>query len=109
MENLDLLSTLDIIKWIPFRRITEVINCFHEKKWKEDQMIISQGSFGDDFFIVKNGVIRIYNDCKDNKFDKLIFRGDYFGESSICGLKRRMANVKAVTNCVCLVINSQDF
>lgn len=25
MENLDLLSSLDIIKWIPFRRITELI------------------------------------------------------------------------------------
>ena len=83
MENLDLLSTLDIIKWIPFRRITEVISCFEEKRWKKGDFIIKEGEYGDDFYIIKNGMIEIFSDRFNNKFRKMIFRGDYFGESAL--------------------------
>lgn len=34
MENIELLSSLDIIKWIPFKRITDVIQCVQERSWK---------------------------------------------------------------------------
>lgn len=39
----------------------------------------------------------------------MIFREDYFGESAIVGNNKRMANVRAVTDCTCLIINANDF
>lgn len=109
MDNLNLLSSLDIIKWIPFSRITEVIQCFHEKSWKQGEHLIREGSIGSDFYIVKEGIIEIYMDNNSNSFRKRIYTKDYFGESAIEGKNKRMANVKAITDCTCLVINANDF
>lgn len=109
LENLDLVSSIDIIKWIPFKRITEVIRSVKEKQWKMREMMIREGDVGSDFYIVKSGTIEIYSDNPLNHFRKLIFRGDYFGESAIVGNLKRMANVRAVTDCSCLMINSNDF
>lgn len=109
MENIELLSSLDIIKWIPFKRITDVIQCVQERCWTKGEFLIKEGDIGDDFYIVKNGTIEIFSDNPNNSFRKLIFREDYFGESAIVGNHKRLANVKAITDCTCLVINSNDF
>lgn len=71
--------------------------------------MIKEGDIGDDFYIVKSGTIEIFSENPKNNFRKLIFREDYFGESAIVGNHKRLANVKAVTDCSCLVINSNDF
>lgn len=44
-----------------------------------------------------------------NKFRKLVYKEDYFGESAIVGNHKRLANVRAITDCICLVINANDF
>lgn len=85
IENLDLLSSLDIIKWIPFSRISEVIQCVKEKSWKQGQYLIKQGDIGDDFYIVKSGILEIFSNQNENSFKKLVFREDYFGESALIG------------------------
>lgn len=77
--------------------------------WKEGEVLIKEGDFGNDFYIVKIGTLEIYSENPSNSFRKLIFREDYFGESAIVGNHTRLANVRAVTDCTCLVINSNDF
>lgn len=108
-ENLELLSSIDFIKWIPFNRIPIVMDLFKEENYKKNQMIIKAGDLGQDFYIVKNGQVRIYSDKIDNFFSKVVLRGDYFGEASIIKQEHRLANVIALEDSVCLKINSLDF
>lgn len=107
--NLNLLGDLELIKWIPFNRILEIINCFSEMRFKENEQIIQQDTFGQTFYIVKSGIVRIFSDKPENKFSKLCYRADYFGESCIMDDGFRLANVEALTEVELLAISASDF
>lgn len=109
MANLDLLCSMELITWVPFNRILEIIDCFHVQKYPAESLIIEANTKGDTFYIVKKGVVQIYLDTPDNSFTKLIYRGDYFGESAIIGDGSRLANVRAISDVILLEINSNDF
>lgn len=40
IENLDLLCSVELIHWVPFNRIIEIIEIFEEKKYDTDDIII---------------------------------------------------------------------
>lgn len=109
LSNLDLLCSVELINWVPFNRITEIIEAFVEVKYKSDTIIIKENTKGKKFFVVKSGTIKIYSDQKDNTFSKKLYRGDYFGESAIIGNGLRLANVLSLTDSVLLEIDKNDF
>lgn len=109
MSNFDLLCSTDLIGWIPFNRITEIVDCFMSKAYKPLDVIIHADTVGDTFYIMKQGIVQIYSDVPDNCFSKLIYRGDYFGESSITADGTRLANVIAITDVIVLEIKANDF
>ena len=109
MDNIDLLCSIELISWVPFKRILEIIDCFQVRKYDAETVIVKENTIGDMFYIVKSGVLQIYLDNPDNSFNKLIYRGDYFGESAIIGDGSRLANVRALTNVQLLEIKNYDF
>ena len=40
VENLDLLCSVELIHWVPFNRIIEIIEIFEEKYYEADEVII---------------------------------------------------------------------
>lgn len=102
---------MDIVNWIPFNRVLEIMQCFKEVKFPKGSDIISQDQEGNEFYVIKEGVCRVFSDDKDpaTSFSKLYYQGDYFGESVLFGQTRRLANVAAVTDVTLLQITSQDF
>lgn len=59
---------------------------------------MSKGELGTKFYIVKKGIVKIYNLSEGVEiWRKLYYRGDYFGESGIVGKKPRLASAKAIT------------
>lgn len=109
LRNLNLLGDIELINWIPFNRITEIINCFQEVKFPKNTVIIQEDTYGSTFYIVKSGIVRIFSDKPENRFSKLCYRGDYFGESCIMSDGHRLANVQAVTDTELLSISASDF
>ena len=107
--NLNLLGDIELINWIPFNRILEIINCFQDTQFNAKELIITEETYGNIFYIIKTGIVRIFSDKEENKFTKLCYRGDYFGESCIMGDGFRLANVEALTDVELLAINSSDF
>ena len=107
-SKLDLLCCLDLINWIPFSRIPEVLHCFKESKIAEGEVLFKEGDHGEDFYVVKDGLLRISSNGA-NGFSKNCYRGDYFGESCLNGTLVRMAQVEALTNSTVLRINRHDF
>ena len=109
LQNLNLLGDIELINWIPFNRILEIISCFNDVQFKAKDMIIKEDTYGSTFYIIRSGVVRIYSDKPENKFTKLCYRGDYFGESCIMTDGFRLANVSAITDVELLVISDSDF
>jgi CRP-like cAMP-binding protein len=109
LSNLDLLCSVELIKWVPFNRIVEIIKCFKEVSFQQNDLIIKAKTHGDDFYIVKKGIVRIYSDDTKNPFTKFCYQGDYFGESAIIGDGFRLANVEAFNDVTLLNINKYDF
>ena len=111
ISNLELLCSMEIIRWAPFNRITEIIKCFVEKKYSQGERIVESKTFGNTFYIIKSGTCKVYSDEPkgENNFSKLYFPGDYFGEAAIIGNGFRLANVEAMTEVVLLEINKYDF
>lgn len=75
------------------------------------ETIISQGSSGDKFFIIKQGLITIWktdNEGVERRIVKL-GRGQYFGEAALVSNKPRNASVRAETPLVLLSLSKQDF
>ena len=110
-EILELLCSMEIVKFVPFRRILEFIHCFRERIYEKGQTIIKAGSHGNTFYIIKKGRCRVYSDSSETKesFSKTLISGDFFGESVVMGNSKRLANVKAETNVSLLEIGRNDF
>jgi len=80
------------------------------EKYNPKDIIIQEGSIGNKFYIIENGVGRIYSDNKDNKFERYLSIGDYFGEVAlICMGGKRVATVEAVTDVTVLTLEKHDF
>ena len=106
---LNLLSSLEIMQFIPFNRITEILECFAVVKHKAGDLIVKSGAPADNFYVVKQGTVHIYSEDKDNHFSKLYLRGDFFGESALLSEGARLASIVAVTDVELLVISKFDF
>ncbi len=109
LSNLELLCSIELINWVPFNRISEIIECFEEKTYPPDTFVIKENTIGNKFYLIKYGVVKIYSNEEGKNFQKICYRGDYFGESSIIGNGQRLANVITVSRTKLLEIDSNDF
>lgn len=80
-----------------------------EHSFKQGDIIIEEQTYGSHFYIVKEGVCRIFIDKEDRHFSKLKYQGDYFGESAVTSDGARNANVEAYTDCILLKISKSSF
>ena len=109
LQNLHLLCGIQIMTWIPFKRVTELLRSLEVRKCKKNELIIEKGAPANDFYIIKSGYCLIESEEPSFKLNKVIGRGDYFGESCLIPFKERLTNVTALTNNELLVISRVDF
>ena len=108
-SNLELLSGVDIVSWIPVKRMLDLLEVIHTVKYEANQLVLKAGTFGSRFYFVKKGRLKIYNESEGNMFEKVIYPGDYFGESAIFSDGYRLANVETETETILLEIEKFDF
>ena len=72
--------------------------------------IIVKGTEGNLFYMIKEGSVRV-SDVGDGKtyLDHDLGPGEYFGERALLTGDPRAANIKAVTNCVLMVLDRLSF
>ncbi len=58
------------------------MDCIKTETYNKDQFIFKEGDIGNKFYIIQQGLVRIYSD-KFIKLDKYFSTGDYFGEISL--------------------------
>ncbi len=80
-----------------------------EKKISEGEIVISEGTQGNEFYIVKEGELEIYKTSRSKKIIPLtqIGAGDFFGETALFESRTRDASVRAVKPTVLYVFNKE--
>lgn len=89
-----------------------VVNSMEERKFRPNEMVITQGDDGNELFVVDSGTLecsKVFKRGEDPKFLKNYGPGEAFGELALLYNAPRAASIKAVTESVCWVLDRACF
>jgi CRP/FNR family transcriptional regulator len=79
-----LLHNVPLFQDLSAEELESVAPLFIERKYKKGSILFLEGDFGDDFYLIQSGVVKIYRIDNYKEIILALFRdGDYFGEMSI--------------------------
>ncbi|XP_052463315.1 cGMP-dependent protein kinase 1-like [Carassius gibelio] len=109
---------MEFLRSVPsFKTLTEdvlskVADVLEETHYSDGDYIIRQGATGDTFFIISEGQVRVTQQksaSEEPVFLSTLSTGDWFGEQALKGEDVRTANVTAVGDVTCLVVDRESF
>ncbi|MCP4542985.1 MAG: cyclic nucleotide-binding domain-containing protein [Chloroflexi bacterium] len=105
------LRALSLFREADDELLASICQQFESTPFNAGDTIIDEGKPGDTFYIVAQGKVEIYakNLYDKNVSIKISGAGDYFGEVALMEDKPRMASVKALTPCMCLTLEREQF
>lgn len=86
--------------------IAAIASVAQEHSYVAGQIIVTQGTPGQAFYMVLSGRVEI---VRDDKSLGTFGQGDFFGEMSLLDSAPRSATIRAVEPTVCLMLSSWDF
>jgi cGMP-dependent protein kinase len=105
-EILTVLKRVQILRTLPSTKLEKLASCLQIIIFQDEDIIFTQGSPGDSFFIVKEGQVEV---LKDGVSIRTVTRHDYFGERSIIQSETRTASVISNGKSECWVLSRKDF
>jgi len=105
MRKVQFLSDLDE------STLLKIADALTTVSFKENDRIINKGDVGEVFYILKEGRTKVHDiGTGDSQFvDQFYGPGDFFGERALLTGDRRMANITAVSDSVCLCLSREEF
>lgn len=103
---------LTILRNIPlFKSLTEeehkaIIDHITMQYFPAHYKLFEKGVLGSAMYIIKSGVVRIYNESGDLATLK---DNDFFGEMALIESQPRMAGAETLSDCEIFVLNKEDF
>jgi len=97
-----LLQNVPIFQVLPEEDLSAIAPLFIEKKVKKNSILFLEGDLGEEFYLIKSGVVKIYRLDDAKEIILALFReGDFFGEMSLIheGLTRS-ATAETMEMCV---------
>ncbi|KAL3316300.1 hypothetical protein Ciccas_005056 [Cichlidogyrus casuarinus] len=97
-ENKHFLQSIPEFRGLSEQKMNKLAEVLEETTYKENQYIIREGEFGEDFFIIKSGMTRVtqYDVGGNEREIRQLGPGDFFGEKALYKLVTRSANVIAL-------------
>ena len=89
-----------------------LLDVMESREYTDGQDVVTQGETGNEFFIITEGeVVVLKRNHKTNEETDLthLYRGQNFGEISMIYGGKRVASVRAVGKCKCLVLSKSVF
>ncbi|XP_059618801.1 cGMP-dependent protein kinase, isozyme 2 forms cD4/T1/T3A/T3B isoform X3 [Phlebotomus argentipes] len=113
-EYTDFLKSVPIFKSLPEDTLIKISDVLEETYYQKGDYIVRQGARGDTFFIISKGQVRVtirLPDSQEEKFIRLLGKGDFFGEKALQGDDLRTANIicDSPDGVTCLVIDRETF
>ncbi|MDF2720369.1 MAG: Crp/Fnr family transcriptional regulator [Paenibacillus sp.] len=84
---------------------------FSERKVKKNVVLFAEGDVGEELFVIKSGIVKIYRIDNTKQITLALFRsGDFFGEMSIMQKDgTRSASAKTLEPCVMYTLKRSTF
>lgn len=106
LKNIPLFSTLNEAHH------AEIIKHISMEYYPENHLLFQSGDPGDCMYIIKNGIVRIYQAGETPSFDReiaMLGDNDFFGEMALISDQPRNANAKVVQETQAFIIKKADF
>ncbi|XP_016961893.1 cGMP-dependent protein kinase, isozyme 2 forms cD4/T1/T3A/T3B isoform X1 [Drosophila biarmipes] len=113
-EYSDFLKSVPIFKDLAEDTLIKISDVLEETHYQRGDYIVRQGARGDTFFIISKGKVRVtikQQDTQEEKFIRMLGKGDFFGEKALQGDDLRTANIicESADGVSCLVIDRETF
>ncbi|XP_077284453.1 cGMP-dependent protein kinase for [Arctopsyche grandis] len=113
-EYTDFLKSVPIFKKLPEDTLIKISDVLEETHYQQGDYIVRQGARGDTFFIISKGQVKVtmkQPNGTEEKFIRILEKGDFFGEKALQGDDLRTANIicDSPEGVTCLVIDRETF
>ncbi|XP_058984749.1 cGMP-dependent protein kinase, isozyme 2 forms cD4/T1/T3A/T3B isoform X3 [Musca domestica] len=113
-EYTDFLKSVPIFKNLQEDTLIKISDVLEETHYQQGDYIVRQGARGDTFFIISKGQVRVtikQPGTQEEKFIRILSKGDFFGEKALQGDDLRTANIicDSPEGVTCLVIDRETF
>ncbi|MFQ6616712.1 MAG: Crp/Fnr family transcriptional regulator [Fidelibacterota bacterium] len=111
MSEVDLLSQVPIFSNVDSSVLERLHSRMTKRSYEKNEIILMEDDFGDTFFIIVGGRVKITRISSDGKEVILAILGDgqFFGEMSLFDDKPRSANAAALEESSVLILRRNDF
>jgi CRP-like cAMP-binding protein/phosphoribosyl 1,2-cyclic phosphodiesterase len=103
---LEAVSMVDFLAELPLTRARSMLQMAQRFSLPAGEKIVAQGTRGDSFYILVNGLVTI---VRDGRVVKTYRAGDYFGETALILNQPRSADAIAKTDVDLITIDRNDF
>ncbi|CAG8686717.1 2230_t:CDS:2, partial [Cetraspora pellucida] len=106
-KRINVATTLNLLfKYLDRETKEQVIDAMFEKTVQKNEIIITQGEEGDNFYVIEHGIFEIF---VDDKLVLVVADGGSFGELALMYNNPRAATVKAKTDGILWAVSRDDF
>ena len=106
MSNEEFLGRVPIFSNCTAEEITAIAGVAQESFFQPGQIIVTQGTPGQAFYMITSGRVEI---LRDGVSLGAFGPGDFFGEMSLLDSAPRSATIRALDHVACLMLSSWDF
>lgn len=106
MTHEEFLARVPVFEKCSPAEIASIAAVAQEHSFAADQIIVTQGTPGQAFYLILAGRVLIE---RDGKALGMFGPGDFFGEMSLLDNAPRSATIRAVDPTICLMLSSWDF
>eukprot|EP01035_Chromulina_nebulosa_P018133 gene18133-23787_t len=110
-RNILIIKAVPLIQMLPKQDLNEIIEKMQIKEYNKDEYIIRQGESGDEFFIIREGAVKIVDETNINNAKVLttLKEGHFFGEMALVTNEKRVASVISIDSTICLSLTKASF
>jgi len=111
-DNMKFISKIPLFKQLPQSEVPRLAEQFIIKKYKPDEIIVTQGDIGEDLYVIRSGEAKVFIIKEDSEIRTEVAKlkaGDYFGESALIHNATRNASVEASTHLETLSISREHY
>ena len=94
----DILKKLKLFKDFHEEELSKICDLLIESTYDEGELIINEGDYGTNFYIIVEGILVVYKGKEANVI-QFYKEGDAFGELALIQDVPRQASVKSLTKC----------
>ena len=105
LETRALISQVPMFAELDRKQLDAVANLLKPRFAVPGELLINQGARGDSMYFICSGEVEVHAAGQSIK----LARGDFFGEMSLLLAQPRQADVSAVSYCLLLVLQDEDF